>query len=134
MSRELTLLSALPRRYDTSFLVSDHSSLRNGGWVWDKLQRFTLLSERKFKYSNNHRYCPHARIATNKTIAITLQVKTGGDSDEDSLFDEDDDSEDDESDDGNRSDDLSKLKLNRSSENITYTFHSAPLIDSAYLI
>lgn len=34
------------------------------------------------------------------TTALSLQVKTGGDSDEDSLFDEDDDSEDDESDDG----------------------------------
>ena len=31
---------------------------------------------------------------------MVVQVKTGGDSDEDSLFDEDDDSEDEESDEG----------------------------------
>jgi hypothetical protein len=31
---------------------------------------------------------------------LIVQVKTGGDSDEDSLFDEDDDSEDEESDEG----------------------------------
>jgi hypothetical protein len=72
------------------------------------------------------------------TTAFSLQVKTGGDSDEDSLFDEDDDSEDDESDDGESSTvewgaDVA-LSASRTCVVLSIFHCGCPLISDAYLL
>ena len=72
------------------------------------------------------------------TTAFSLQVKTGGDSDEDSLFDEDDDSEDDESDDGESSTfewgAYVALSASRTCAVLSMFHRGCPLISDAYVL